>query len=122
MCTNLTYVNGGVKVSEKIGQKIRALRKAKHLSQEQLGDLLDLKRSTISNWEIGRRSPHITELQRISEKLGVSLEYFGIHNGSETLDLIARAKTLFLDENIPESEKIKVYQEVMKLYLTISDK
>lgn len=115
-------MNGGVKVSEKIGQKIRALRKAKQLSQEQLGDLLDLKRSTISNWEIGRRSPHITELQRISEKLGVSLEYFGIENGSETLDLIARAKTLFLDENIPESEKIKVYQEVMKLYLTISDK
>ena len=108
-------------MSEKIGQKIRALRKAKHLSQEQLGELLGLKRSTISNYETGRRSPHIIELQRISERLGVSLEYFGIENGSETLDLIARAKTLFLDKNISLDEKNEVYKEIMRLYLTISD-
>lgn len=109
-------------MSKKIGQKIRALRKAKQLSQEELGDLLDLKRSTISNWEIGRRSPHITELQRIAEKLGVSLEYFGIENGSETLDLIARAKTLFLDNDISIDEKTEVYKEIMRLYLSISEK
>lgn len=102
--------------NEVIGKKLKVLRKTKGLTQQDLANLLGVQRATISNYEVGRRSPHIKELQRLSELLGVSLEYFGISN-SEARDLIARAKIVFDDENIPHEEKANVYKEIMRLYL-----
>lgn len=102
---------------EGIGKKIRILRKTRGLTQQQLADKLNVKRATISNYEIGRRSPHITELEYISEALGVNLEYFGV-GGNTTADLIARAKVLF-ESDLPAEEKAKAYKEIMRLYLEI---
>lgn len=105
---------------ETIAKKIKTLRKARGMTQEQLADRLGVKRSTISNYEIGRRSPHIKELEAISEALGVSLEYFGI-GGNQVFDLIARARMMFDDEDISQEEKAKVYKEIMRLYLELED-
>ncbi len=98
-----------------IGRKIRILRKTRGLTQEQLAEKLRITRATISNYEIGRRSPHIKELEEIAEVLGVNLEYFGF-GGSAAVDLIARAKVLF-ESDLPAEEKAKAYKEIMKLYL-----
>lgn len=105
---------------EKIAAKIKALRKTRGLTQQQLADKLGVQRATISNYEIGRRSPHIKELEKIAQVLGVNLEYFGF-GGSDMYDLIARAKVLFNDEAVPAEEKAKVYKEIMRLYLNIDD-
>lgn len=105
---------------EEIGQKIKILRKTRGLTQQQLADKLNVKRATISNYEIGRRSPHIKELEAIAEALGVALDYFG-YGGSETIDLIARAKVLFESNDIPADEKAKIYKEIMKLYLNMEE-
>lgn len=102
---------------ESIGKKIRILRKTRGLTQQQLADKLKVKRATVSNYEIGRRSPHIKELEEISEALGVNLEYFGV-GGNTTADLIARAKVLF-ESDLPAEEKAKAYKEIMRLYLEI---
>jgi transcriptional regulator with XRE-family HTH domain len=105
---------------EEIGKKIKILRKTRGLTQQQLADKLNVKRATISNYEIGRRSPHIKELEDISEALGVNLEYFGF-GGSAAVDLVARAKVLFEDNTISAEEKSKAYREIMKLYLEIEE-
>lgn len=105
---------------EEIGKKIRILRKTRGLTQEQLADKLNIKRATISNYEIGRRSPHIKELEEISEALGVNLEYFGF-GGSAAVDLVARAKVLFEDNSISAEEKAKAYKSIMKLYLDMEE-
>lgn len=102
--------------NEVIGKKLKVLRKTKGLTQQDLANLLGVQRATISNYEVGRRSPHLTELQKLSELLGVSLEYFGVSN-CEARDLIARAKIVFDDENISYDEKASVYKEIMRLYL-----
>lgn len=104
---------------EEIGKKIRILRKMRGLTQQQLAERLNVKRATVSNYEIGRRSPHIKELEDISEALGVNLEYFGFGGGA-AVDLVARAKVLF-ESDIPAEEKAKAYKEIMKLYLEIED-
>ena len=104
---------------EEIGQKIKILRKTRGLTQQQLADKLNVKRATISNYEIGRRSPHIKELESIAEALGVNLDYFGF-GGSEKIDLIARAKVLF-ESDLPAEEKAQVYKEIMKLYLNMEE-
>ena len=103
---------------EEIGKKIRILRKMRGLTQEQLAERLNVKRATISNYEIGRRSPHIKELEDISEALGVNLEYFGF-GGSPSLDLVARAKVLFEDDTISAEDKSKAYKEIMRLFLEL---
>lgn len=102
--------------NEKIGQKIKSLRKTRGLTQDQLGQKLGVQRATISNYEIGRRSPHLNELQKIADILGVSLEYFGV-SSNEVHDLIARAKIIFENTEIPYQEKADVYKEVMRLFL-----
>lgn len=103
-----------------IGKKIKILRKTRGLTQEQLAEKLNVKRATISNYEIGRRSPHIKELEAISEALGVNLEYFGFGGGA-AVDLVARAKVLFEDDSITAEEKAQAYKEIMRLYLKIEE-
>lgn len=105
---------------EEIGKKIKILRKTRGLTQQQLADKLSVKRATISNYEIGRRSPHIKELEAISEALGVNLEYFGF-GGSAAVDLVARAKILFADDSITAEEKAQAYKEIMRLYLQVEE-
>ena len=89
------------------------------MTQQELADALDVKRATISNYEIGRRSPHLSELRRIAEYFGVGLDYFGIAQTDDVLDLIARAKKVFANEQIPTEKKEDVYKELMRLYLNL---
>ena len=103
-----------------IGQKIKILRKTRGLTQEQLAEKLGCKRATISNYEIGRRSPqNVKELEKLADALGVGLEYFGVGN-SPAVDLVARAKILF-ESDLPAEEKAKAYKEIMRLYLKVEE-
>lgn len=106
-------------MNDSIGQKLRLLRKEKRMTQQELADALQIKRATVSNYEIGRRSPHLSELRRIAEYFGVGLDYFGMVQTDDVLDLIARAKAVFDNESIPTEKKEEVYRELMKLYLNL---
>lgn len=107
-------------LSNEIGQKIKVLRTTRGLTQQQLAELLEVQRATISNYEIGRRSPHLKELEKIAKVLGVSLEYFGVEN-NEVHDLIARAKFVFNNDEITPQDKANVYKEIMRLYLKMEE-
>lgn len=52
-----------------IGQKIIQARKAKGMTQEELAASLNVSRSTISNWEAGRRLPDVMTLMKLSALL-----------------------------------------------------
>lgn len=103
-----------------IGKKLKILRKERCLTQQELADKLGIKRATISNYEIGRRSPHLSELKRIAEFYGVGLDYFGVAQKDEILDLVARAQRVFANDDIPKEKKEEVYKELMKLYLNLN--
>lgn len=102
-----------------IGGKLKTLRKGRKLTQQELADRLGVTRATISNYEVGRRSPHLSELQRFAEFYGVDLSYFGIATKDEVFDLLSRAKAVFKDDRIDRSKKDELYRELMKLYLNI---
>jgi transcriptional regulator with XRE-family HTH domain len=57
---------------ERFGYLLVELRKAKKLSQSQLGIDCDLDRTFISLLERGERQPSITTLFKIAKALGVS--------------------------------------------------
>lgn len=49
------------------GEKLTNLRKQKGLSQEELGEKLDVTRQTISKWELGQTSPDAGKLTEIAK-------------------------------------------------------
>ena len=103
-----------------IGKKIKAIRKTRGLSQQQLADLMDVTRSTISNWECGRRSPHLNELEELSNKLNVTLGYFK-ESGDDVKEMIAKASQVFNDKTIPYEIKADAYKQLMKIYIMADD-
>ena len=104
-----------------IGSKLKTLRKGRKLTQLELSDKLGLSRATISNYEVGRRTPHLSELRRFAEFYGVGLDYFGVETTDESFELLSRAKSIFLNNDIPKEEREKLYKEIMKMYLTMED-
>lgn len=58
----------------KLGENILMRRKKQGLSQEQLGEKVNVTRQTISNWELGETAPNPEQLKRLSKALGVSID------------------------------------------------
>ena len=56
------------------GERLMSLRRARGLSQEALGDMLDVTRQTVSKWERGDSTPELEKLVELSRILGVSLD------------------------------------------------
>lgn len=64
-----------------IGQRIRALRQKMELTQEDLGKVFNVNKTTISHYEKGERCPSIEMLIRISDYFDVTILYIlGINN------------------------------------------
>lgn len=55
------------------GETLLKARKQANISQQQLADLLIVNRSSVANWEAGRRLPDATMIARIAEALAVDL-------------------------------------------------
>lgn len=55
-------------------KNLKQLRKEKHLSQEELAEILDVSRQAISKWEQGIGYPEVEKLLLLSSKLNISLD------------------------------------------------
>lgn len=55
------------------GDTLRNLRTGKNLSQQQLADKLFVNRSSVANWENGRRIPDLVLLSRIAKFFNVDI-------------------------------------------------
>lgn len=58
----------------KIGDKIKELRLNKEWTQDQLAQLLNVSRPTVSSWEVGRNYPDLETLISISDLFDISLD------------------------------------------------
>lgn len=56
-------------------QRFVALRKSHKLTQEKVGELVNMSQRSIANWESGERLPSISTLIELSEKFDVSVDY-----------------------------------------------
>jgi transcriptional regulator with XRE-family HTH domain len=68
-----------------IGERIRSLRKEKGLSQSELASQLDLKQSTIANYEKGLRNPNLELIVQLTKFFGISTDFLLL--GSESKDI-----------------------------------
>jgi transcriptional regulator with XRE-family HTH domain len=60
-----------VELTQILGRNVRAARRARGLSQEQLALDADMKRSYLSDLERGKRNPTIRALERLASALAV---------------------------------------------------
>ena len=57
------------------GERLKTLRESKNLTQKELGKILGLEQSTISNYEIDTRFKNGDRLIKIADFFGVSIDY-----------------------------------------------
>lgn len=100
-----------------IGAKIKTLRKGRKLTQQELADKLGITRATVSNYEVGRRHPHISELKRFADFFGVGIDYFGVVPKDELFDLLTRAREVFNSPEVSREKKEELYKSIMRIYL-----
>lgn len=58
----------------KFNEKLIKLRKAAGLSQEELGNKLNVARQTVSKWELGETTPEMNKLEELSNIFGISID------------------------------------------------
>lgn len=68
---------------DSIGQRIRQLRIKNHLTQEELGESVDLSAKHISNIETNNARPSIEALVAIANRLDASLDYILMNDATK---------------------------------------
>ena len=115
--------------TKEIGSRVRQLRKTRNITQDELGIVLGdrttgkpLSRGQISNLETGKRNLNIHQIKTLADYFNVSMETLGFEsNVIETVDLLERAKLIFENDNVPLEEKQDLYENIMKLYLSVRE-
>jgi transcriptional regulator with XRE-family HTH domain len=75
-----------MELTQILGRNVRAARRARGLSQEQLALDADMKRSYLSDLERGKRNPTIRALERLATALSIDASSLLTTSPSSTLD------------------------------------
>ena len=87
-----------------IGEKIALLRKEKNITQTELAEYLFLAPQTISRWEVGNGAPEISQLPKIANFFGVSIDdLFGLTSLTRAEDLVCKYSVLRDDSSFHEA-------------------
>ncbi|MGV9079662.1 helix-turn-helix transcriptional regulator [Lactococcus cremoris] len=84
--------------------RIAELRKEKGLTLKQLGEILGVRDSTLSQYETGKRNPQLGFLQELSDFFGVSLEYLTKNSNERDYDVNDDEKALFVIQKLDSNE------------------
>ena len=71
-----------------IGKRIKELRKERHMTQEQLAELVGISFQAVSKWENGIALPDITLVPRLAQIFGVTTDELFAYNQNEIRDEI----------------------------------
>ncbi len=94
-----------------MGERLRRQRKQQHLTQEQLAECLNISIKHYSEAERGLVGLSVENLIKVSEVLGISLDYLlkGV-----SIDYPIPERILEIYQNCPESKK-KYLMEILEL-------
>ena|SRR5690606_18453276 len=110
-----------------IGQKIKQLRKAHKLTQEELAKILDVKPTAVSAWELGRNKPLMDKLDMMAHYFGVPISYFFEENeikGPKNHIYFVKLPivgTISCGNGVIAYEDIEGYEEVPRSWLNGSE-
>ncbi len=93
---------------ELLGLKIKELRKQKHLTQEQLAEMVELDIGYISKLEVGRNFPKIGTLEKIAKALDVELAL--LFQFTPTKDIDFREEILKIYDKLSKEKQYTLYR------------
>ena len=96
-----------------LAKNIKALRQLKSFSQQQLAELADIPRTTITNLETGSSNPSLNNLIKLSSALGVGLEEL-ISKPRASVSLIPKESVVTLSKNNGRIEVSKLLPDKLK--------
>ena len=92
-----------------LGNKIRELRRASNLTQEQLATALNISAQAISKWEMGASYPDMTMIPTLAAFFKVSLDElfdFDVSNVEKEIEEIRLEKNKYFWNNFEKAEQI----------------
>ena len=102
-------------VTELFGARIRELRKARGLTQDQLADILDIEQKHVSLIELGKSYPSLDRLARIAEALLVPLpSLFEFMHMSGENELVRGVEEML--RKLEEADQRRVFK-IVKVFL-----
>ena len=93
----------------KIGEKIKALRKAKIISQESLAKVLGVTFQAVSKWETNIPAPDVSIIPSIASYFGVSIDElfdYNVFENEKKIDAICREAASYRLDNPIRAEEI----------------
>lgn len=91
---------------------LKRLRKQRKLTQNDMGDVLNISATAYGNYELGQRSPTPETLIKLADFFGVSVDYL---IGREKKDLIERPPYEITDKQTLDIVKLcKAMNEIQK--------
>lgn len=97
-----------------IGEKIRDLRNARKLTQEQLGREMGVPTNTISRWETATYRPKVEDLDTLARFFGVSILDFFPDREAENHETIAALLRTAKELHPQDLEELRRYAEFRK--------
>lgn len=91
-----------------MGQKLKMFREFNNLSQEQLGQKLNVTDKTISAWETGEREININNAKTICKLFNISNSYFVFDENFNTLDEPLKKKIKEYYSNLDFMNKLDI--------------
>lgn len=101
------------KVREEIAKNVSFYRKKLNITQKELAEKLNLKSSSVSNWETGINSVDIDTLHKICKIFNISMnDMFGCFSNEYKTCSIDKMEINLLD--ISEKELLNMYRQINK--------
>ena len=95
-----------------LNERIRALRLAKGLTLQQVGDVFGISRGSVSNWEVGHSQPDPRKIERLAQLFGTSVQYLV---SGEDLPALASLNTSFAGVPFISFSQIKSSSEKVEV-------
>jgi len=92
----------------KIGTFLKELRKDKGLTQEQLADIMNVSRRTVSRWETGSNLPDLDLLIELADYYSVDLRQLLEGEAKAEEDLMETKETLAAVAELSNDEKARI--------------
>ena len=107
-------------MSQTIGEKIREIRKARGLTQKELGEKAGIAEPTIRRYELGKLNPKIETVKKIADALGVDMNalygdlvWDAVNNGLVSAGIERRMIADSSTEILEDSVKIQSYLSIL---------
>lgn len=105
------------------GDRLRELRKEKNISQEELANLFEVNKSTVSAWEVNKAQPNFDTLIKLANYFNVTPNYLLCFT-QDDIDKIEKLKIAMKDAGLMASDDLTIeeLEKALKIVEVMRDR